>query len=54
MHYEKTNLIMDLSFEFAVDIIHYAELLNEQRNFVLANQLTKSGTSIGANVWEAR
>ena len=48
------NLIVDLTFEFALKIIKYAELLEKQRKFVLATQLLKAGTSIGANVREAQ
>lgn len=48
------NLIVKLSFEFALQIVKYAELLEERRKFVLSNQLLKSGTSIGANIWEAQ
>jgi four helix bundle protein len=48
------NLIVRLTFEFALDIIEYCEMLGEKRRFVIANQLMKSGTSIGANVWEAQ
>lgn len=47
------NLIVKLTFEFALQIVKYTELLEEKRKFVLANQLLKSGTSIGANIWEA-
>lgn len=48
------NLILDLTFEFALDIIEFAELLESNRKFVIANQLLKSGTSIGANTNEAQ
>lgn len=48
------NLIVRLSFEFALDVIDYCELLEEKRKFVVANQLLKSGTSIGANIREAQ
>lgn len=51
---EKDNLIVDLTFEFALKVIELAELLESERKFVVANQLLKSGTSIGANVWEAQ
>ena len=47
---EKKNEILELSFEFAVDIIKFPELLEEQRKYVIARQLLRSGTSIGANV----
>ncbi|WP_316806778.1 four helix bundle protein [Pedobacter agri] len=48
------NLIVKLSFEFALQILKYTEVLEERRKFVLSNQLLKSGTSIGANIWEAQ
>ena len=48
------NEILELSFEFAVEIITYCELLEEKRKYVVARQLLKSGTSIGANVREAQ
>ena len=54
MRNEKENLIVKLSFEFALDIIEYSELLEELRKYVIARQLLKSGTSIGANVREAQ
>lgn len=48
------NLIVRLSFEFALEIIEYAETLEQNKKFVVAKQLLKSGTSIGANVREAQ
>jgi four helix bundle protein len=54
MRNDKDNLIVNLSFEFALSIIDYCELLEANRKFVIANQLLKSGTSIGANVREAQ
>ena len=48
------NLIVKLSFEFALEIIKYSELLDSDRKYILAKQLLKSGTSIGANVREAQ
>lgn len=48
------NLIVDLTFEFALKVIVYAELLELKRKYVVARQLLKSGTSIGANVREAQ
>ncbi|QHL86147.1 four helix bundle protein [Nibribacter ruber] len=48
------NLILELTLEFAVAVILYAEELEAKRKYVLANQLLKSGTSIGANVREAQ
>jgi four helix bundle protein len=48
------NEILDLPFEFALEIIAYCEILEERKKFVIARQLLKSGTSIGANVREAQ
>ena len=50
----KKNKVLELSFGFAVEIVKYCELLEEQRKYVIARQLLKSGTSIGANIREAQ
>jgi four helix bundle protein len=49
MRNDKENLIVKFSLEFALDIIVYAKLLEKHKKFVEANQVLKSGTSIGAN-----
>ena len=54
MRNDKENLIVDLTFEFALDIIEFSEELEAMRKFVFANQILKAGTSIGANVREAQ
>ncbi len=54
MRNDKENLIAKLSLEFALNIIEFSEMLEEHRRFVIAKQLLKSGTSIGANVREAQ
>jgi four helix bundle protein len=51
---EKGNLIMDLTLEFALELIAFCEGLEERRKFVISRQLLKAGTSIGANVREAQ
>ena len=51
---ERENIIVDKTFQFALDIIDFTESLNELRKFSLSNQLFKSGTSIGANIREAQ
>lgn len=48
------NLIVKLSFEFASGVISFCEHLELQRKYILAKQLFRSGTSIGANVREAQ
>lgn len=50
----KNNLILLKSFEFAKKVVKYTEKLEEDRKYVIANQLLKSGTSIGANIKEAQ
>lgn len=50
----KDNLIVNLTFQFSLDIIKFVELLESSRKYAVANQLIKSGTSIGANVREAQ
>ncbi|MEH6305884.1 four helix bundle protein [Olivibacter sp. CPCC 100613] len=48
------NIILRLTFDFALDIISYCECLEARYRYNLARQLFKSGTSIGANVREAQ
>ena len=54
MRDDKKNLIVKLTFEFALDIIVFSEELEANRKFAIANQIIRSGTSIGANVREAQ
>ena len=51
---KKDNPILKLTFDFSILVVLYCELLEEKRKFVIANQLLKSGTSIGANCREAQ
>lgn len=54
MRNDKDNIIVSKSFDFALQIIEFTELLESKRKFILANQILKSGTSIGANIREAQ
>ena len=47
------NPIREKSFAFAITVIRLFKRLQSAREFVVSNQLLKSGTSIGANVEEA-
>ena len=50
----KNNKLVELSKEFAIDIVNLYTLIRETRKSnVLLNQLLRSGTSIGANIHEA-
>lgn len=52
--YMKEPTLVDLSKQFAISIIKLCQSLSENRQYyVLANQLLRSGTSIGANIHEA-
>ena len=54
MRGNKENLIVNLTFSFALKVIKYAEELEKLKKYVIARQLLKAGTSIGANVREAQ
>ena len=50
----KEKLLIDLSKQFAVDVVNLCTEIKEHRKSnVLLNQLLRSGTSIGANIHEA-
>ena len=51
---KRRNEIVERSKEFAVRIIKLSQFLEGQRIYALANQIIRSGTSIGANVHEAQ
>lgn len=51
---ERRNEIVELTIQFALDIIDFTKILENKREFIIANQLLKSGTSIGANVFESQ
>jgi four helix bundle protein len=48
------NVIVKLTFEFALSIMEFAEILREQKRFAFSDQVLRSGCSIGANVKEAQ
>jgi four helix bundle protein len=48
------NPLLRLSFDFSVTIIAYCEQIEELKKYVLARQLMRSGTSVGANSMEAQ
>lgn len=51
---KKDNQIIEKSLAFSIALVQFCELLRMSRNFVIADQLLRSGTSIGANVFEAQ
>lgn len=54
MRNDKDNLIVNLTFEFALKIITYSEEIRQTNRFEMASQIFRSGTSIGANIREAQ
>ncbi|MEI6280270.1 MAG: four helix bundle protein [Verrucomicrobiae bacterium] len=50
----KENLIVELSYQFALQVMAAAKLMRERREYDLASQFWRAGTSIGANVEEAQ
>ncbi len=50
----RENVLKDKSYQFAVRTIHFYKFLVEnKKEFTIAKQILRSGTSIGANVEEA-
>ncbi len=47
------NVLLDKSVDFAVKIVRLGQELVNQKEFVISKQITRSGTSIGANAHEA-
>jgi four helix bundle protein len=54
MQENKGNIIVEKSFQFALKIVLYCDLLTENKKYIISGQLLKSGTSIGANIREAQ
>lgn len=50
----KRNELLELTLSFALDIVEFTEALESQKKYVIARQLLKAGTSIGANSREAQ
>ena len=46
--------LLDISTELAIDIINLARTLQQNKEFIISNQIGRSGTSIGANIREAQ
>ena len=48
----KENKLADLSMSFSVQIINLVKDLKAMHESVISNQIGRSGTSIGANIYE--
>ena len=50
----QNDKLAEQSMEFAVLIINLVKALKEQRESIISNQIGRSGTSVGANIREAK
>lgn len=50
----RDNVILDLTLKFSLEAISFCEVLEADRKYIIARQLLKSATSIGANTREAQ
>lgn len=50
---KKENVILEKSFDFALQIIELYKKLVAEKEFIISKQLLRSGTGIGANIEEA-
>ena len=48
------NKILDLSFEFAVEVVTIADSIKVPKSTYMLDQFARAGTSIGANIREAQ
>jgi four helix bundle protein len=51
---KEENVILEKSYAFALEIMSLAKAIRELREYDLASQLWRAGTSIGSNVEEAQ
>ncbi|HBV13908.1 four helix bundle protein [Chryseobacterium carnipullorum] len=50
----ENNPLIEKTVKFSLDMIEFCEVLEADKKFVIAKQLLRSGTSIGANSFEAQ
>ncbi len=48
------NKLVDLSFEFAKDIVDLVDNIKTPKSSYMIDQLARAGTSVGANIHEAQ
>ena len=51
---KETNPILEMSYSFALEVTAAAKVMRERKEYDLASQFWRAGTSIGANVEEAQ
>ncbi len=50
----KENIVLEKSIQLSLKAIEFCELLESNRKYIIANQLLRSCTGIGANIHEAQ
>lgn len=50
----RNNAVVDKSFYLACDIVKFCTILRNDRDYEIASQLIRSGTSVGANTRESQ
>ena len=48
------NIVYEKSFDFAVEILQFSKKLRGLNEYEIASQILRSGTSVGANIAEAK
>ena len=52
---QNENIVQQKSYEFALRVVRlHTYLNNEKKEYIISNQLFRAGTSIGANLAEAK
>ena len=51
---DRKNIILEKTIDFSLAIIQYCDQLEAKKKYVIARQLLRSATSVGANVHEAQ
>ncbi|PTX60364.1 four helix bundle protein [Kordia periserrulae] len=54
MRNDTKNIIVELTFDFSIEIIKFSEELRKLQKYEMSSQIFRSGTSIGANIREAQ
>ena len=50
----RKNELLEVTFQLALKIIEYSEILEKHKKYVIAKQVLRSGTSVGANCRESQ
>ncbi len=54
MRNDRDNIIVNRAIEFSLAVMRYCEFLMKNQKYIIAKQLFRSATAIGANILEAQ